>query len=316
MEKIHKILSQAITVLGILLFVTSSCESDDSDNTSNENLQGLWEITEIKYTPVNDTTATESQMKDTTISYPNEEGIIPYIRFTSSKYEKFQISTKDTSTEETGTYTLKENEISMLSGNGTTTTYGYTIEGKQLIMIKKTEDGEISHYAKKLTDDPFIDAETNNTENTDQDITSCLSLHDTENSILGSYLNPIIIDANREIQDTLHSFEGRNDFSARYYLEVIPNRAYRVKIIDLISEYDDIDIEFLKFTTINVAYKLETEKADYSTTLSSVGKSASGESLLEFDIFPTSSCLYLEIFSYQRNINFKFEIEDLSIVDN
>lgn len=322
MEKIYKPISQTLTVLGILLFTATSCGSDDNNDTPNETLQGLWRLTEIIYAPIIDTTevsteAETSGVADTTITYPDQEGVQPYIRFNNaSSYVRFEVTTADTITEEAGGYTLGNNEITTLTADKEATTYGYTISGKQLIMIEKDDAAEISYFAVKVDGDPFLpEAPTENEDpgNTDdEELTGCAIYHDTENAPLGSSLNPILIDAGEIITDTLYAVEGRNGYAARYYLEVEPYAAYRIKIRDLITDYADMQTSFFKYTTISATYTFSPDQSNFSTDIEVVGESPEGESLLEFDLFPTSSCLYIEFFSYQKDVAFRFEVEDLS----
>ena len=313
-------ISKMLTVLGILLFATTSCGSDDKNETPNETLQGLWRLTEIKYASAIDTAVVSSENEDfedsdTTITYPDIEGVQPYIRFNASTYNRFEVTTADTITEETGTYALTNNEITTLSSGISAKTYGYTIAGKQLIMIEKDENVEISYFAEKIVGDPFLpEAPTDNedSDNTDdEEMTGCAIYHDTENATPGSSLNPIGVETGVEITDTLYAFEGRNGYAARYYLQVEPGTAYRIKIRDLITEYEDV-ISFFKYTTISAFYTFSTDTPDYKTDIEVVGESPVGESILEFDLFPTSSCLYIEFFSYQKEVAFRFEVEDLS----
>ncbi len=305
MKKIYKHTSQAFIALGILLF-TTSCGSDDKNDTPNEILQGLWRLTEVKAPIIADT----SETTDTTITYPDSDGVQPYIRFNASTYDYFEVTTADTTIQETGNYTLANNEITILSSSEPAKNYGYTISGRQLIMIEKKDNGEITYFAEKVVGDPFMPetpADDEDTDNPDEEApTGCAKYHD-RNAVEGSSLNPTLIPTGELIAGTLYDVEGRNGHVARYYLQVTPGKAFRIHVREISTDYKDI-ISQLQYTTLSITDAYATDQYILNTNIETVGQSL----LIKFDLFSTSSCLYIEFFSYQKEVAFKFEVENLS----
>ncbi len=313
MKKIYKPISQAFIALGILLFTTTSCGSDDKNDTTNEILQGLWRLTKTQHVSVITTTSesaedVSTEATDTTIIYPDNEDVQPYIRFNASTYDYFEVTTTDTTTQETGAYTLDQNVITTQTSSEAAKNYGYTISGKQLIMIEKNDDAEISYFAEKVIGDPFLTEAPadEDTDIPDDDVSGCAVYHDA-NAIEGSSLNPISIETGVVITDTLYAVEGRNGHVARYYLQVTPGKAFRIYVREISTDYKDI-ISQLRYTTISVTDAYSTDQYILNTDIEAVGQSLP----FKFDLYSTSNCLYIEFFSYQKEVAFQFEVESLS----
>ncbi|GAO28338.1 hypothetical protein [Geofilum rubicundum] len=323
MKNIYKSFSLALTVLGILIFTTTACSDDDKNATPNESLQGLWRLTELKYVPMEapaaeDEEATSSEAEadeeeveteDPSTLYPDVDGVQPYLRFGTSTYTYFEVTTADTTTRETGNYTLANNEITTESTEPSTSILGYEITGKQLIMIETHSEAEIFYYAEKVVGDPFLEeapSENEEPENPDEEeVTGCAIYHDTENAPYGSSLNPILIETGVEITDSLYAIDGKNGHEAKFYLQVEPYTAFRIHLKDLLTDYADVHNLF-KYTSIHVTDAFSTDQVLYTT------KIEDGQKQLQFDLFTTTSCLYIEFFSYQEGVKFLFEVEDLS----
>lgn len=306
MKKIYKPISQAVTVLGILLFTATSCGSDEKKDTPNENLQGLWRVTEFNQL----TTNTESsEAIEVDIFYPDNEGVQPYIRFNTSTYVRFEVTPSDTIDKETGSYTLANNEISMLASGRPAKSYGYTISGKQLVMIEKDAEMEMSTFAVKVEGDPFLpevpdgNGDTDNPD--DETPTGCAINHDS-NAMEGSSLNPLLITVGVPVDGALLDVAGRNGYEARYYLQVEPYTAFRIHVREISSTDEDVIAHF-QYTTISVNDAFSTDQFIFNTDIKR-------DALLplHFDLFASSSCLYIELFSYQKEVTFKFEVENLS----
>jgi hypothetical protein len=312
MKNIYKHISHTLMVLGILLLTATGCGSEDKKDSPNETLQGLWRVTEIivDTTAVNVTAGDEiPEASDSITTYPDSNGKQPYIRFKASTYDYFEVSPTDTTTQETGAYTLANNEITTQPSGKSAMNFGYEITGNKLIMIESNSDSDIFYYAEKVVVDPFLPEEPSNNEETEnpneEEVTGCAINHDTVNALLGSSLNPIIIETGIEITDTLYAIEGRNGYEARYYLQVEPYTAFRIKILDIITTYPDVHNLF-KYTTISATADFSTDQFLFNTEMEE------GVKTLNFDIYTTTSCLYIEFFSYQKEVQFKFVVEDLS----
>lgn len=318
MKKIYKPLSQALTVLGILLFTATGCGSDDKKDLPNETLEGLWRLTEMKHVPIivvdEDTVSvevTEEEVTDETSTiYPDNNGLQPYYRFKASTYEYFEVTGTQSTTREQGPYTVADKEISTQPSGLPTNIYAYEITGNKLIMIQIDSASEIYYYAEKVAVDPFLpeepaDDETDQTDD-EEETTGCAVYHDTVNAIPGSSLNPILIETGLEVKDSLYAVEGTNGYEARYYLQVEPYDAYRIKIKAINSDYNEV-ISFFKYTRISVNDAFSTDQHIFQTEIEMGDKIP-----LQFDLFPTTTCLYIEFFSYEQEVDFLFEVENLS----
>lgn len=309
MKKIYKQTSRALTVLGILLFTATSCGGDEKKETPDESLQGLWRITEEDQIAI-DTETSEAAIVD--VFYPSDEGVQPYLRINTNTYDRFEVNPTDTLDKETGTYTLANNEITTLASGKPAKTYGYTISGKQLVMIKKDGELEISTFATKVVGDPFLPETPTDSENEgDPDgeaPTGCAIYHDT-NAVAGSSLNPLLITPGTPVDGNLIDVEGRNGYESRFYLQVEPFTAFRLHIQEINTGYEDV-IEHFEYTTISVNDAFSTDQFIFNTDIE---KDAATP--MQFDLFSSTSCLYIEFFSYQKEVNFVFMVEDLSVTE-
>jgi hypothetical protein len=312
MKNIYKSFSLALLVLGTLLFTTTACGDDEKNDTPDESLQGLWRMTEVKYVPIQkteaDSTTTESEAEDRSTIYPNVNGVQPYLRFGASTYTYFEVTTTDTTTRETGSYTLSNNEITTESTEPSTSIFGYEIKGKQLIMIETNSDEEIFHYAEKVAGDPFLEGpspDNEETENPDEEEVTGCAIHHDNNAPYGSSMNPILIETGVEKSDSLYAIDGTNGHEAKFYLQVEPYTAFRIHVKDIITDYANVHNLF-KYTTIHVTDAFSTDQMVYTT------KIENGQTQKHFDLFITTSCLYIEFFSYQKGVKFLFEVEALS----
>jgi hypothetical protein len=306
MKKIYTLISQAVIVLGILLLTATSCGSDDKKETPNENLQGLWRITEQNLITTNAesseaTEGTEATQVD--LFFPDSEGVQPYIRFNTTSYERFEVNPTNTFETETGSYTLTNNEITTLASGSSAKTFGYTISGKQLVMIEKDGDLETSTFAEKVADDPFLPEDPDNPD--DEAPTGCALYHDA-NALEGSSLNPYLVTAGEPIDGTLLDVEGQNGYEARYYMQVEPYTAFRIHVQAINTTYEDVIAQF-QYTTISVNDAYSTDQFIFNTDIEKDAVIP-----IHFDLFASSSCLYIEFFSYQKEVTFVFEVEDLS----
>jgi hypothetical protein len=315
MKKIYKPVSQAVIALGILLLTATSCGSDDKKETPNENLQGLWRITEQNLITTNteSSEATEgtetNEATEVDLFFPDSEGVQPYIRFNTTTYERFEVNPTDTLETETGSYTLTNNEITTLTSGSSAKIFGYTISGKQLVMIEKDGDLETSTFAEKVTDDPFLPEGPDDNEDPDnpddEAPTGCALYHDA-NALEGSSLNPYLMTAGEPIDGTLLDVEGRNGYEARYYMQVEPYTAFRIHVQAINTTYADVIAQF-QYTTISVNDAYSTDQFLFNTDIEKDAVIP-----IHFDLFASSSCLYIEFFSYQKEVTFVFEVEDLS----
>lgn len=321
MKNIYKPFSLALIVLGILIFSATGCKSDEKNANPAEPLQGLWRLTEVKFVPLIEAEVEDAaseaeadeediETEDPSTTYPDEYGIQPYLRFGTSSYEFFEVTPTDTTVQETGSYTLANSEITIEPIGQATITIGYEISGKQLVMIEINDLYEVYYYAEKMTGDPFLTEapiEEEDPENPDEEeVTGCAIYHDTKNSPAGSSLNPILLETGVEILDSLYANEGKNGHEAKFYLQVEPYTALRIHIKDIKTDYADVH-NFFKYTTINVTDAFSTDQSLYMT------KMENGQKKLQVDLFATTSCLYIEFFSYQKDVKFLFEVEDLSV---
>lgn len=306
MKKIYKPLSRLVTVLGILLLTATSCGSDDKKETPNEALQGLWRVTEVNQ--LSTETETSEATEDKTF-YPDNEGIQPYIRFNTTSYERFEVHPTDTIDKETGSYTLDNNEITMLASGRPAKMFGYTISGKQLIMIEKEGELEMSTFAVKVDGDPFqpeVPDDNGDSDNPDDEApTGCAIYHDA-NALEGSSLNPLFITTGEPIEGALLDVDGRNGYEARYYLQVEPYTAFRIHVRKISSTDTEVIAQF-RYTTISVNDAFSTDQFIFNTDIQTNTLNP-----IHFDLFASSSCLYIEFFSYQKEVTFEFEVEDLS----
>src|SRR5690554_430646 len=304
----------------LMLMLVFGCSSDSKKEVIHEDLQGLWILTETTYQlldngegntdpegegntdpegegntdpegegntdPEGEDNSTgegtpsgvsalsaDPGEEDGSQVYPDEEGQQPYLRLGTNSFDFFEVSPTDTLFHYADRpYSNSSTEINFDIAGSSLLTVGYSIERNTLYLIRLTEHRETVHIFAKMTSDPLVDEEAEDGEVPELPENDCSANHNPE-AAAGSTAKPYRI----SISD-FSSESGFADVYSRYrYFELSASESFA-------SEYQ-------LFNTM----KIHEEDA--------AGKSA--------DVYPVTSCLYVRLFSYVKDLSVSLRVEPL-----
>ncbi|MDG5799441.1 hypothetical protein QA597_03600 [Marinilabiliaceae bacterium ANBcel2] len=178
---------------------------------------------------------------------------------------------------------------------------------------KDKENGEDEEGDKDKEEDEENDEKNSEDEDGDKDKedgeenengeeTSCSQYHN-QTSPTGSLHNPAFIETEQTWEGVLpDDGDEKNEF--HYYTVVTPGEFYKIKILEIITDYDDMfDDPRFKNTTIEI-----TDQYNSGNVLATIDILEDDEMPQYAEIISASECLYISFSSYQAEVEYKFEV--------
>ena len=321
------------SVLGAFLFLllTTSCGGDSKKEVIHEDLQGLWILTETTYQLLdNGEGNTDPEGEDNSTGegtpsgvsalsadpgeedgsqvYPSKEGVQPYLRLRLNDFDFFEVRPTDTLFHhKEQAYTHSITEINFNIEADSLLTMGYSIDGNKLVLIRKTGQYEIFHHLKKLSTDPFIPEQEEDEEVSELPENDCSANHNPE-AAAGSTANPYLLSMGKDTTVLLIPTTAQNGYEARFYLEVKTAKPYRITINGFSSESGFADVySRYRYFELSASESFASEYQLFNT-MKIHEEDAAGKSA---DVYPVTSCLYVRLFSYVKDLSVSLRVEPL-----
>lgn len=321
MKHIYNQMLVSLAFLTVLTLTTIGCSSDSDDDSSETTIEGIWKITSYRYEPISEGFSSDNEESDQqnddagdeensdvdneliNISFPDEEGQQPYFYIMDGAFRHVVIANSEKQSEKKGYYSISGNEITITLGNNTQLVYGYVVKSKTLTLIRKMDGADEIYNAVLVSVDPLAKDDPGNGGNQGNgNAKGCAVSHNSSVNI-GLSANPMLAPLNTDITlEKLMLAQNNNGFETRYYLTVEPKSIYSIKIVGIESDYGNVH-DYFKYIEVSATDAFSTDRPLIS------GQVKDGDPLPTYKVMPSTSCLYIKLFSYEENVKITLRID-------
>src|SRR5690554_6582614 len=167
-----------------------------------------------------------------------------------------------------------------------------------------TEEFEIVHHLEKMGTDPFIPEQEEDEEISELPENDCSANHNPE-AAAGSTANPYLLSMGKDTMVLLIPTTAQNGYETRFYLEVKTAKPYRITI-NSASGFADVYSRY-RYFELSASESFASEYQLFNTMKIHEGDAA-GKSA---DVYPVTSCLYVRLFSYVKDLSVSLRVEPL-----